>query len=322
MSTPLRRSIGVVVLLLAAAQAVAVAPNDGWARWTTPAVADAPAFCCGDVRGGGARTIACKLDGNIGMYGTFDNARGNGTLQVYAHHTAGTIDRVRIYDGACPVTAKANVAELGELGTSDSLARLLKAPAAKAARSHEMTSAIALHPGPQAYQWLEARSRSDAAETRRDALFWIANARLAEGSARLKAALHDEPVAKLRAAAVFPVAHAELPQRDTWLLAAARNDTSTEVRREAWFWIAQRDRPGAASQLRSALKQERDDDVLEHIVFSISQLDEPAGIDGLIAVVEDRALARKLRERALFWLAQSEDERAFAYLDKRLTATR
>ena len=156
------------------------------------------------------------------------------------HERAGAIDRVRIYDGACPVTAESGVVELGALSTSDSLARLLQVPAAKARRSHELTSAIALHPGAQSYLWLETRSRSEVAETRRDALFWIAQLRLGEGSARLKSALHDEPEPSLRAAAVFPVAQAELPQRDAWLLAAARSDAAQSKDDRAFAYLDRR----------------------------------------------------------------------------------
>jgi hypothetical protein len=35
-------------------------------------------------------------------------------------------------------------------------------------------------------------------------------------------------------------------------------------------------------------------------------------------VLRDRGLHREIRERALFWLAQSDSDRAFAYLDELL----
>jgi hypothetical protein len=38
----------------------------------------------------------------------------------------------------------------------------------------------------------------------------------------------------------------------------------------------------------------------------------------LFAVLRDRQVHREVREQALFWLAQSDSERAFEYLDQLL----
>jgi hypothetical protein len=44
-----------------------------------------------------------------------------------------------------------------------------------------------------------------------------------------------------------------------------------------------------------------------------------AGIDTLIATLEDRNLPMDLREQALFWLAQSDTDQAYDYLTALLT---
>ena len=101
-----------------------------------------------------------------------------------------------------------------------------------------------------------------------------------------------------------------------WLKQRSREGARDE-RRDAWFWLGQRLGTGVAPLVREALPK-ADSDLREHLVFVLSQMPAPAAVDALIALVEDRRLDRDLRSRALFWLAQSEDARAFAYLDRRL----
>lgn len=101
-----------------------------------------------------------------------------------------------------------------------------------------------------------------------------------------------------------------------WLQQRSR-DGARDERRDAWFWLGQRLGTGVQPLVREALPT-ADDDLREHLVFVLSQMPAPAGVDALIALVEDRRLDRDLRHRALFWLAQSDDTRAFAYLDRTL----
>lgn len=242
-------------LLLCATRGAGAAPAEGWLRWTTPARAEAPAFCCADHDGGAVRSVACRLDGDNQIYGSVDERMGNGQLQVFVHSRQGRIDDVRLFDGACAVTATASVHELGALSTDASLQRLFGAQVADDAQG-ERLMAVSQHPGRRVLPWLVERAR-----------------------------------------------HAE-----------------DDERRDAWFWIGQRGGIDALVALRQGLREEVDGEVREHIVFAISQLPAPAGVDALIALVEDRALPRPLRARALFWLAQSDDDRAFKYLDRRLSA--
>ena len=90
-----------------------------------------------------------------------------------------------------------------------------------------------------------------------------------------------------------------------------------KLQQYGWFWLGQRLGTGVQPLVREALPT-ADDDLREHLVFVLSQMPAPAGVDALIALVEDRRLDRDLRHRALFRLAQSDDTRAFAYLDRTL----
>ena len=64
------------------------------------------------------------------------------------------------------------------------------------------------------------------------------------------------------------------------------------------------------------MQQDKSADVREEAVFALSQLPDDRAVKALAAVLEDRSLDQELREEALFWLAQSDSEIAFTYVDK------
>jgi hypothetical protein len=98
-------------------------------------------------------------------------------------------------------------------------------------------------------------------------------------------------------------------------------DASAELRAKAWFWLAMTGGPGAEAPITAAIRKDPDDHVREQAVFALSQLPDERAIPALIAIAEDRTLAREQRKRAVFWLTQSESPGALAYLDKVLSVT-
>ena len=60
-------------------------------------------------------------------------------------------------------------------------------------------------------------------------------------------------------------------------------------------------------------------DVSEDAIAAISMHVGDEAFTALTSLVEDRDSSRKLREQALFWLAQSDSDEAFSYLDRLLS---
>ena len=48
----------------------------------------------------------------------------------------------------------------------------------------------------------------------------------------------------------------------------------------------------------------------EQAIFALSQLPNGQGTDLLLEIVRDKSQEASVRQQALFWLAQSEDDRA------------
>jgi hypothetical protein len=104
---------------------------------------------------------------------------------------------------------------------------------------------------------------------------------------------------------------------ESWAL----RGSDTALRKESMFWLAQAAHSGTEATLQRVLAQERDGDVREQAIFALSQLPGARAIAALIALVDDPGRQRGDRKQALFWLAQSDDDAAYRYLDERLQAT-
>jgi hypothetical protein len=105
------------------------------------------------------------------------------------------------------------------------------------------------------------------------------------------------------------------------LVRIGNSDRQTEIRAKAWFWLGISGAPNAESAISAAVRTDSDDGVREQAVFALSRLPDERAIKALIAVAEDRSLAREQRKRAVFWLGQSESPAALAYLDKVLAVS-
>lgn len=303
--------IGVALAFGSFIASAADAPRDGWARWTTASIDDAPAYCCfGDNHAAGA---TCSLEKHRGFYGHRDHQTTT-EVQVFAKYKAGRLDRVQSYAIACPVDVPVGIADLGVLETHASYARL------STHRLDENDSgqalAIAMHPLPEAVTWLARASTVGKERQRQDALLWLGQLRAIEGRETLVRTLRADPDDDMRRHAIFVVAESVLPDRLSLLLTSAADDADSSVRRDAWFWYGQQHPPEAESRLTAALHAAGTDDLKDHLVFVLSQLPGDRGLDALVALIEDRKLDREIRNKALFWLGQSEHPRAMLALDR------
>ena len=104
------------------------------------------------------------------------------------------------------------------------------------------------------------------------------------------------------------------------LIRAATSDRDTKVRSQSWFWLAQSKATETESAIRTALPKETELRVREQAVFALSQLPPDRAAPALVAVAEDKSLAREERKRAIFWLGQMKSDQAVTYLDKILSA--
>lgn len=345
MSTPaqvnLRPLIGAALLFAAAATAAGQCaaldlpqlPRDGWVSWQVPAVDGAPAWCCfGDWRDTDQKGI-CQLDEKDYGYGSRGRDDSATQVRLYARFEGGTLKKLRALDAACPVNAVSTIKPLANVTVGDS-ARWVAAqvqPHTGEKRSPEnrlsgdALAALALHQGNIARDALTSIARKDASiENRRNALFWAAQVRGAEGIDIVTPSLFDDAEPKVREHAAFALSQSHKKTNKSvapLLIRAATSDRDTKVRSQAWFWLAQSKASETETAIRAALPKESESRVREQAIFALSQLPPERAAPALMAVAEDKSLAREERKRAIFWLGQMKSDQAVAYFDKLLTTT-
>ncbi len=106
------------------------------------------------------------------------------------------------------------------------------------------------------------------------------------------------------------------------LLEMARDaEMPTETREDATFWLGEMAGDEVAGDLEDLTADERVDlEVREAAVFALSQIDGDAGFDALMRIARGDGDPR-IREKALFWLADSGDPRALALFEEILTGS-
>jgi HEAT repeat protein len=82
---------------------------------------------------------------------------------------------------------------------------------------------------------------------------------------------------------------------------------------KALFWIAQKAGKRATGALTDAIQNDPETDLKKKAVFALSQLPKDEGIPQLIHVADTNSNLT-VRKEAFFWLGESQDPRALAYL--------
>ena len=295
---------------------------DGWVTWQVPMVAGAGEPCCLEIRRGHVSKKGCDLDDRGWSLNSGDTATAGsaGMLALYAHVKGGSVDKLRAYAASCPVSSREALRELDSVDPAASVA-WLDGQARRGDRTRkdsddEAVAALAYHATPAALSALQgladpARPR----EQREKALFWMGQARGAEGVTAVDTYARGDADAEIRSHAVFVLSQS--PEHDTYprVLAVAGSDRSAEVRGKALFWLAQMEDPRASADILAALRRDPDEDAREQAVFALSQLEDGAGDTALISVVRGD-YPREVKQKALFWLGQSGSDTALGFLDE------
>jgi hypothetical protein len=303
-------------------------PQNGWASFDVSSVPAAANWCCFNMR---KEQLACDLDkSNQGFASTSGDAstsladqatRRTSMVRVFVQMKQGRVNSLRPVGLSCPVSSSKPVQHLGPVDDSMSLA-WLQAQANKPELTDAALAAISAHDSNQADQILRGFTAKEIElRVRKAALFWAGQMRGSAGFDMADSALADASNA-FRAHALFVIAQSQDVRRLQRLSLAGQRDESAHVRGQAWFWLAQArglDQAAVSLLIQQAVRSDPKKSVQEHAIFALSQLSDGGASTALIALLNDRKLAKSLRERALFWLAQSEDLQAQQYLERALS---
>lgn len=312
--------LGMLVPEAAPADALAALDADGWYTWRVAAVEGAPAWCC-TIGGIVGAERPCRLDSRFSGYGDCGDRTTDGEVRLYAMIEAGTVKKLRVLDPECPVEAGSVVSDLGPVAVEESFNRLRRLVERDSGVAEDALAAIAVHRGEEPLRFLVDAARGGAGTAlRKNAIFWLGQVRIAEGAPVIEDLMFAGDVAGIRRHAAFVLANSSFPARHEALIRQGRGDSDAEVRSNAWFWLAQTGAAESEQAIVEAMNADPDRNVREEAVFALSQLPGDRAVDALLELVEDPQLDPELRKTALFWLVQSESDRAFVAVERLLGA--
>lgn len=184
-------------------------------------------------------------------------------------------------------------------------------------KSDSATAAIAMHADPSADAALEELvALSQPEQVRRQAIFWLGNARDQRGFEIVSRVVREDPSDKIREHAVFALTQNKDPRSLELVASVAHNDRSPHVRGQALFWLAQRaGQKVAEAAINDAIANDPETEVKKKAVFALTQIPAGEGVPLLIQVVRNNRNP-EVRKQAMFWLGQSKDDRALAFIEE------
>jgi len=266
--------------------------------------------CCGEYR----------LEDEFSMHHSGDDKTARNVYILYRFEK-GDLLKVRSVGAGCHLNAGGvNFAWLEGVKPEESIAFLADL-VNQTSQIHKVLEqallAISFHASPEATRALEQIASSSAAEhTREQAAFWLGVQRGHDGFVALKS-LENKSTddARFREKLTFDFTQNSDPGAEDELLHMAKFDADGKVRGQALFWIAQKAGKRATGALTDAIQNDPETDVKKKAVFALSQLPKDEGIPQLIHVADTNSNLA-VRKDAFFWLGQSQDPRALAYLEQ------
>jgi HEAT repeat protein len=238
-------------------------------------------------------------------------------LDVYLHVNHGQVDKARAFSASCPVRDADKIRRLDDVASQASVAYLAASTVATASEdlAEAELAALAMHADAAATTALHDLSApSHPRKLREQALFWLGQARGAEGAQIVEHVATTDGDPELRANAVFDLSQASAVDAYASIHRIAQSDSSEHVREQALFWMAQMGDARAKDDITAAIGKDSSKHVREQGVFALSQLKDNEADAALIALIRGN-YPREVKQQALFWLGQSGSTEALKFLD-------
>jgi len=307
-----------------------------WVAWPVPTVGRNHHMCCYgslDDLDSSPCSGRCYLEGenrHAVVIGNGDSdcrdRSGSAEMLVLLRLEGRAVGRLRTFSTDCTLDAGGlPVFWLTDVRSSESVALLegfVSDPAFD--RKHKdnggpALGAIALHDDPRADAALEKYvAPGNPERMRKQAAFWLGNARGRRGYEVLKSLAAKEESPELRRNLTFALSQSDVPEAIETLITMARHDASSSVRGQALFWLAQKAGKKAAPAIEDAIRDDPETDVKKKAVFALTQMPGDEGVPLLIGVARNNKNPA-VRKQAIFWLGQSKDPRALDFIEKILT---
>jgi HEAT repeat protein len=301
-----------------------------WIAWAIPQIPGDRTMCCFNTNNG-VSWQGCSLEPNnngvtFGPGGGTVHLEGAAEFFVFLRIEDKKLAKIRSFSIDCNIDAGGlPVYWLTGVNAAQSVALLASAiPASDSGDDRRIMngamSAIAMTRDPAADGALDGLTAvSFPEETRRQAVFWLGNARGRHGMESVLRVLKSDPSERVREHAVFALTQSKEPAAIPAVVKVAHDDTDARVRGQALFWLAQAaSKQISEAAIRQAIDQDPEAQVKRRAVESLLQIKNGEGVPALIEIAKTNKNAA-VRKEAMRLLGNSKDPRALKFFEEVLT---
>jgi hypothetical protein len=303
-----------------------------WIGYTVPQVTGNREVCCNSSGSWNQSCGTCRLEGgdhdvNVNSHDTTVKLEGPREIGILFRSENHKITKIRIVSSECTLDAGGlRFVWLTGVKPAESVAVLAGYVHDESFEhhdgnrlGHEALTGLALHADDSANRAMESFVRpTEREELRKQAAFWLGEARGKAGLAALQQMAKSDPSSEVRAQVTFALSVSREPGAIDEMIRMAHDDESGHVRGQALFWLAQKAGQKAGAAITGAIDNDPDTEVKKKAVFALSQMPKDEGVPKLIQVAQTNHNPA-VRKQAMFWLGQSNDPRALDFFEKVLS---
>lgn len=165
----------------------------------------------------------------------------------------------------------------------------------------------------------EIAGSDEKQEIREKAIFWLGQ-KEEPGIAEFLRDLTINSDYKIAEKAIFSLSQNDSPEALEYLYEISKKSDNSKLQEKAIFWIGQSESGQSLKYLSNLYDGNFSEAIKEKIIFSISQIESPLAINKIKAIASDsKNQSLKLREKAVFWLSQSDDKSIVDFFTKILS---
>jgi len=293
------------------AQVMDVLERGSWAAWSVPII-EGQSWGCYNHEG---ERCSCSLDKNQNrrFSGMVDGTQAR-FLTIFLKAENGRVNRIELISDHCEIDAAGDAVTLFSTVDPGESIEFLSGLRNKS-NFHEVVSAVALHDHELADETLKNfLDDENPIDLRRDAVFWMGQARGQRGYETLADHAFHNPDARLREHITFGLHTSKVPEARSTLMRMAREDEHSNVRQQAVFWLAQEGGDDVVALIHEMLEANNTGDV-SRLTFALTQLPDNGGVPMLVNLVRNHE-NQEVRGQAIFWLGQEGAPEVFELIDE------
>lgn len=286
--------------------------KDYWFAYSVPVQANTKSSCCwtqsnNNDGSNDYETQVCDLNKDISSFGTSDKSLITERSHIFIQVKNNNISKIIPLGDSCQIKADGMqiswLQDITEIKSIDFLKQISLERPEKVANNALYT--LSMHQDKKASKELYNIAKLEKQDLSNHAIFWLGESRN-DGVHYLSRLYKSLPNGETKKRINFALSQSKNADGLKLLKEIAINDKNKDQNSDALFWLAEKDPKTTKQIIIKSLKNNSDTDI-ENSVFTLSRLANGNGDESLFELLTGN-YSNKVKKKALFWLAQSDNK--------------